>query len=167
MAVSDAPAPEPALGQVLIEVRTTSSPERGERLRELGATVLLDRTGAGDASSREFDVVLDIVGGRALPSFLDRLADNGRMVSVGVVGGHPPADFGMALMRSFQRSRSFGTFSLNTVPANERNRVRAEQLAAAARAELRAVVHDVLPLAAAADAHRRMDAGGRSSAASS
>ncbi|HTJ31717.1 MAG TPA: zinc-binding dehydrogenase [Dactylosporangium sp.] len=138
---------------------TTSSPERGKRLRELGATVLLDRSGDGDALSREFDVVLDIIGGHAVPSFIDRLADNGRMVSIGVVGGHPPADFGMALMRSFQRSRSFGTFSLNTVPTDERNRIRAEQFAAATRGELRAVVHDVLPLTAAADAHRRIDAG--------
>jgi len=121
--------------------------------------VLLDRSGDGDALSREFDVVLDIIGGHAVPSFIDRLADNGRMVSIGVVGGHPPADFGMALMRSFQRSRSFGTFSLNTVPTDERNRIRAEQFAAATRGELRAVVHDVLPLTAAADAHRRIDAG--------
>ncbi|MFD0579547.1 zinc-binding dehydrogenase [Dactylosporangium darangshiense] len=121
--------------------------------------MLLDRSGDGDALSREFDVVLDIIGGHAVPSFIDRLADNGRMVSIGVVGGYPPADFGMALMRSFQRSRSFGTFSLNTVPTDERNRIRAEQFAAAARGELRAVVHDVLPLTAAADAHRRIESG--------
>jgi NADPH2:quinone reductase len=138
---------------------TTSSPERGKRLRELGATVVLDRSGDGDAPAAEFDVVLDVIGGDALPSFLDRLADNGRLVSIGIVGGPPPADFGMALMRSYQRSRSFGTFSLNTVPIGERNRIRGQQLAAAARGELRPVVHDVLPLTEAAGAHRRMDAG--------
>lgn len=139
---------------------TTSSPERGVRLRELGATVVLDRSGAGGGAPVDgFDVVLDVVGGPALPAFLDRLADNGRMVSVGVVGGHPPADFGMALMRTFQRSRSFATFSLSTVPIAERNRIRAEQFAAAARGELHGLVHDVLPLTDAADAHRRMDAG--------
>lgn len=138
---------------------TTSSPERGKLLRELGATVVLDRAGAGDQPPTDFDVILDVIGGPALPSFIDRLADNGRLVSVGVVGGHPPADFGMTLMSSFQRSRSFATFSLNTVPVPERNRVRAAQFAAAARGELRAVVHDVRPLAEAAEAHRRMDAG--------
>lgn len=148
-----------ALGGVGPIAVTTSSSERGTRLRELGATVLLDRSGDGDAPPREFDVILDVIGGPALPSFIDRLADNGRLVAIGIVGGHPPADFGMALMRSFQRSRSFGTFSLNTVPTAERNRIRAEQFAAAARGELRAVVHDVLALTAAADAHRRMDLG--------
>jgi len=139
---------------------TTSSPERGKRLRELGATVVLDRAGAGDpADPAEFDVVLDIIGGPAVPSFVERLADNGRMVTLGAVDGFPPADFGSALIRSFRRSLSFGTFSLDTVAVGERNRVRAEHFAAAARGELRAVVHDVLPLAEAAGAHHRMDAG--------
>ncbi|MEA9986579.1 zinc-binding dehydrogenase [Subtercola sp. RTI3] len=151
---------------------TTSSPERGDRLRALGATDALDRDGNGNSKSNsvagtdgstgaphEFDVVIDVVGGEALPSFFDRLAPNGRFVSVGIVAGYPPADFGMPLMRGFQRSLSFATFSLNTVPIAERNRVRSEQFEAAARGELVAVVHDVLPLAQAADAHRRMDAG--------
>jgi len=80
-------------------------------------------------------------------------------VAVGVVGGYPPADFGMTLMQDFQRSVSFATFSMNTVPIPERNRNRADQFEAAARGELHAVVHDVLPLDQAADAHRRMDEG--------
>ncbi|WP_436532011.1 zinc-binding dehydrogenase [Actinoplanes sp. HUAS TT8] len=135
---------------------TTSSPERGKRLRQLGATTVLDRSGE---TGGEFDVILDIVGGAGLPGFLDRLADNGRLVAVGVVGGYPPADFGMSLMRAFQRSRSFATFSLNTVPVPARNAVRADELAAAARGDLLPVVHDVLDLSEAAQAHRRMDAG--------
>src|SRR4051812_19116928 len=135
---------------------TTSSPARGERLRTLGATKVLDRSGA---TPDEFDVVLDIVGGPVMPSFLDRLADNGRLVSVGVVGGYPPEDFGMKLMTSFQRSRSFATFSLNTVPEPARNAVREAQFAAASRGEVTAVVHDVLPLRDAAEAHRRTDEG--------
>jgi NADPH2:quinone reductase len=140
---------------------TAASSSRGELLRELGATDVLDRSGKAyfPPAPAEFDVVLDIVGGRDMPAFIDRLASNGRMVSVGVVAGHPPDDFGMRLLRSFQRSRSYATFSLDTVPEDARNRVRAEQFAAAARGELRAVVHDVLPLDDAAGAHRRMDAG--------
>jgi NADPH:quinone reductase-like Zn-dependent oxidoreductase len=145
---------------------TTSSPERGERLRALGATYALDRDGkdcgpgtVSPPDPTEFDVIIDVVGGQHLPAFLERLAPNGRLVSVGVVAGYPPADFGMSLLRSFQRSLSFATFSLNTVPVPERNRVRTAQFAAAARGELTAVVHDVLPLARAAEAHHRMDAG--------
>lgn len=142
-------------GQIAV---TTSSPDRGKRLRELGATVVLDRAGEGEVTDG-FDVVLDLVGGAGMPSFLERLADNGRMVSLGVVGGFPPADFGSALLRSFRRSLSYGTLSLDTVPVEQRNRVRAENLAATAHGTLKAVVHDVLTLDEAADAHRRMDAG--------
>jgi NADPH:quinone reductase-like Zn-dependent oxidoreductase len=145
---------------------TTSSLERGRRLRTLGATRVLDRSGEtgepgepGEPGSDRYDVVVDIVGGAAVPSFIDRLAPNGRMVSVGVVGGYPPSDFGMSLMRAFQRSLSFATFSLDTVPIPERNLIRAEQFEAAARGDLQSIVHDVMPLDRAADAHRRMDAG--------
>lgn len=139
---------------------TTSSPQRGRRLRDLGATHVLDRAGEGDpAAPKSFDVIIDIVGGAGLPGFIDRLAPNGRMVVVGVVGGLPPADFGMRLMGAFQQSRSIATFSLNTVPASVTAAVRAEQFAAAVRGELHAVVHEVLPLELAAEAHRQMDLG--------
>lgn len=134
---------------------TTSSPqsERGRRLRELGATHVLDRQGHGDES---YDVIIDVVAGRDLPIFLDRLRPNGRLVIVGAVGGQPPADFGAGLMAAFQRSLSVATFSAATVATEARQRVRAEQFA---RSDLRAVVHDVLPLDQAAEAHRRMDRG--------
>jgi NADPH:quinone reductase-like Zn-dependent oxidoreductase len=76
-----------------------------------------------------------------------------------MVAGLPPADFGMRLMGAFQQSRSFSTFSLDTVPSPARVAARAEQFAAAVRGELHAVVHEVLPLEQAADAHRARDAG--------
>ena len=102
---------------------TTSSPERGRRLRELGATHVLDRDGDGDATApTSHDVIIDIVGGPALPAFIDRLAPNGRLVLVGAVAGLPPADFGRRLLRAFQQSRSFATFSLDTVPASRARR---------------------------------------------
>ncbi|MEV0355089.1 zinc-binding dehydrogenase [Nocardia sp. NPDC050697] len=135
---------------------TTSSPERGQRLRALGATRVLDRAGTGGA---DFDVIIDVVAGPALPEFLDKLAPNGRLVAVGVVAGYPPADFGTTLLRGFQRSLSFATFSAGTVDPAARRAVRAGQFAAAARGELAAVVHEVLPLEQAALAHHRMDAG--------
>lgn len=135
---------------------TTSSKERGARLRELGATRVYDRAGTGAGG---FDVIIDVVAGAHLPDFLTMLNSNGRLVVVGVVGGLPPVDFGSVLLSAFQRSLSFATFSANTVPAAQLRAVRETQFAAAARGELRAVVHDVLPLAQAAAAHRRMDAG--------
>lgn len=139
---------------------TTSSQERGSRLQALGATHVLDRAGHGDpAAPAFFDVVLDVVGGLGLPIFLDRLAPDGRLVAVGMVARFPPAEFGMRLLDAFQQSRSFATFSLSTVPVADRDQVRAESFAAAARGQLAAVVDDVLPLGSAAEAHRRMDAG--------
>ncbi|WP_423463594.1 zinc-binding dehydrogenase [Promicromonospora sp. MS192] len=138
---------------------TTSSADRGERLRGFGATHVLDRSGAGPDSPAAYDVIVDIVGGPDIPEFIDRLAPNGRMVVVGAIAGMPPADFGERLIGSFRRSLSFATFSLDTVPVPARNAVRAEQLAAAARGDLHAVVHDVLPLDQASTAHQLMDDG--------
>ncbi|MGV9679904.1 zinc-binding dehydrogenase [Nocardia sp. NPDC003482] len=136
---------------------TTSSAERGARLRALGATEVLDRSGSGAESG--YDVVIDLVGGSELPSFLARLAPNGRMVALGVVGGFPPPDFGAAILAAFRRSISFGTFSADTVPTADLHAVRIEQFGAVARGELRSVVHEVLPLDRAALAHAKMDAG--------
>ncbi|MFD8566938.1 zinc-binding dehydrogenase [Streptomyces sp. NPDC059639] len=138
---------------------TTSSAERGARLRDLGATHVLDRSGAGDDVPKGFDVVVDVVAGPQLPSFLDRLNPNGRYVAVGVVGGQPPADFGTRLMDAFRASLSFATLSTDTVPGPDRQAVRAAQFTAAAHGELRTVVHEILPLGRAAAAHRAMDAG--------
>ncbi|MGY5012124.1 zinc-dependent alcohol dehydrogenase family protein [Streptomyces sp. 900105755] len=139
---------------------TTSSAERGGRLRDLGATHVVGRSGEGgpDAPSG-FDVVIDVVGGPQLPLFLDRLNSNGRYVAVGVVGGQPPADFGTRLMDAFRRSLSFATFSSDTVPGPDRQAVRSSQFADAARGDLRTVVHETLPLDRAVPAHRAMDAG--------
>jgi len=139
---------------------TTSSAQRGARLRELGATHVLDRSGVADTDVPSgFDVVIDVVGGSQVPVFLDRLNDNGRYVAVGVVGGQPPADFGMRLMGAFRRSLSFATFSSDTVPGAERRTVRSAQFDDAVRGDLRTVVHEVLPLRQAALAHHAMDAG--------
>ncbi|WP_031099830.1 MULTISPECIES: zinc-dependent alcohol dehydrogenase family protein [unclassified Streptomyces] len=139
---------------------TTSSVERGARMRDLGATHVLDRAGEGGPDAPAgFDVVIDVVGGPQLPYFLDRLNSNGRYVAVGVVGGQPPADFGMRLMDAFRRSLSFATFSSDTVPGPDRQAVRSSQFADAAHGNLRTVVHEVLPLDRAVLAHRAMDAG--------
>ncbi|MEU1790802.1 zinc-dependent alcohol dehydrogenase family protein [Streptomyces sparsogenes] len=139
---------------------TTSSAQRGDRLRDLGATHVLDRAGAGDKDAPEgYDIIIDIVAGTDMPSFFARLNPNGRMVAVGAVAGLPPADFGAKMLTAFQKSLSFATFSANTVAAPDLRGVRAEQFAAAARGELRTVVHELLPLEQAVLAHRKMDAG--------
>ncbi|SNT54048.1 NADPH:quinone reductase [Actinacidiphila glaucinigra] len=139
---------------------TASSARRGERLRRLGATHVLDRSGGGgDDAPAGYDVIIDVVAGKDMPSFFDRLNPNGRMVAVGAVGGQPPADFGTKIMASFRKSMSFATFSTATVPPADLGAVRGEQFAAAGRGEIETVVHEVLPLDAAVLAHRKMAAG--------
>ncbi|WP_425412459.1 zinc-binding dehydrogenase [Lentzea jiangxiensis] len=135
---------------------TTSSAARGERLRVLGATRVLGRSGATDDG---YDVVVDVVAGQDLPSFLDRLNPNGRLVVVGAVAGPPPGDVSARMMAAFRKSLSFSTFSADSVSGEDRRTVGAAQFAAAVRGELRAVVHETLPLEQAALAHRKMDAG--------
>ncbi|MER6694319.1 zinc-binding dehydrogenase [Streptomyces minutiscleroticus] len=141
-------------------VVTTSSAERGARLRDLGATHVLDRSGGGGPDAPAgFDVVIDVVGGPRLPLFLDRLNPGGRYVALGVVGGQPPADFGMRLLDAFRKSLSFAVFSSDTVPVPEKQAVRSSQFADAAQGNLRTVVHEVLPLDQVVSAHRAMDEG--------
>lgn len=139
---------------------TTSSADRGDRLRTLGATHILDRLGRGDADAPpSYDVIIDIVAGADLPSFFTELAPNGRMVVVGVMAGTPPADFGTAMITNFQKSMSFATFSADTVPLPARAAATATLFAAADRGELKAVVHEVLPLDQAVSAHQKIEAG--------
>lgn len=94
-----------------------------------------------------------------MADFIDRLAPNGRMVVVGVVAGMPPADFGMRFMHTFRQSRSFATFSLDTVPIGTRKRTRSELFDAAVTGRPHPVVHEVMRLDQAAEAHRLMDGG--------
>ncbi len=139
---------------------TTSSAERGERLRKLGATHVLDRSGEGDDSApAAYDVIIDIVAGAGLPSLFAKLNPNGRLVGVGAVAGFPPADFGMELFAAFRKSLSFAVFSADSVPHDDRRTATAGLLAAAGRGELESVVHEVLPLEQATTAHRKMVAG--------
>ena len=148
---------------------TTSSTDRADRLRKLGATHVLTRSGdrderdensePGEESPAAYDVIIDIVSGPDLPKFFSKLNPNGRLVAVGAVGGFPAPDFGTEMIAAFQRSLSFATFSADTVPNAARRAATADLFAAALRGELRAVVHKVLPLDQAASAHRKMESG--------
>ncbi|MFJ4849529.1 zinc-binding dehydrogenase [Streptomyces sp. NPDC088733] len=149
-----------AVGGAAAVAVTTSSAERGERLRRLGATHVLDRSGDGGTDAPGgYDVILDVAAGKDMASFFDRLNPNGRMVAVGAVAGRPPADFGTRIMAAFQKSMSFAAFSAATVPEADLRARRGELFAAAGRGEVEAVVHELLPLDKAELAHRKMDAG--------
>jgi NADPH:quinone reductase len=139
---------------------TTSSARRGELLRKVGATHVLDRSGAGDATAPPaYDVIFDVVAGPELPVFLDKLRPNGRLVAVGAIAGPPPAALSAALMANFRKSLSFAIFSADSVSPAERRTVRTEQFAAAADGRMPLVIHEELPLDDAAPAHQKMQDG--------
>jgi NADPH:quinone reductase-like Zn-dependent oxidoreductase len=138
---------------------TTSSAERGDRLRQLGATHILDRSGNGENAPAGYDVIIDIVAGADMPSYFAKLNANGRLVAIGVVGGFPPPDFAVTMMAAFQKSLTFSTFSASTVSEPDKHAATANLFAAASRGELQMVVHDVFPLDRAVLAHQTMEAG--------
>ncbi|WP_019625910.1 zinc-binding dehydrogenase [Thioalkalivibrio sp. ALJT] len=112
---------------------------------------------------RGFDIVLDTVGGDVFREGLSRLAYGGDLVTLLA----PPADTDWNPARLRNPSISL-ELMLTPMLEGDRRRSRhqatlvAEGLARLASGRLQVNVEDSLPLAAAAEAHRRIEAGGRS-----
>jgi NADPH:quinone reductase len=109
---------------------------------------------------RGVDIVLDMVGGDYLPRNLDCLAEDGRHVSIAVQRGtKSELDIAWLMMRRLTLTGS----TLRPRPA-EFKALLADEIARevwplAAEGKLKPVIDSVLPLADAAEAHRRMEAG--------
>jgi putative PIG3 family NAD(P)H quinone oxidoreductase len=146
---------------------TCGSDEKCARAEALGAAKAVNYRDADFVEAvqqftggRGVDVVLDMVGGDYLPRNLQCLAEDGRHVSIAVQGGATAQVNIGAIMRrrltltgSTLRPRSVAFKSLvaeellrNVWPLVEAGR-------------LKPVIDTTFPLAAAADAHRRMEAG--------
>ena len=146
---------------------TASTIERGNRLRQLGATHVLDRNGESweDESTAlapaGYDIILDLVAGPNMPSFVAKLKPNGRLVAVGALAGRPPPTLVDTLFASFHNSLSSAVFSANAdcVSEADRRSVTAELFAAAIRGEVKAIIHQVLPLEQAVIAHEKLVSG--------
>jgi putative PIG3 family NAD(P)H quinone oxidoreductase len=143
------------------------SPERLGRLLELGATAALPLGDELPSRARELtggrgvDLVVDLVGGDALATHLECLAERGRLVLVGLLGG---GRAGLDLSRLMRRR-------LRVIGSVLRPRSRGEKaiLVAAFRdyalprlgdGRLRAVVDRVVPFAQIADAYAALEGGG-------
>ncbi|GJF28986.1 NAD(P)H quinone oxidoreductase [Kitasatospora sp. NE20-6] len=147
---------------------TAGSREKLARCAELGADVLIDyreqdfvealreATGGGGA-----DVILDIMGARYLQRNVDALAVNGRLVIIGLQGGVK----GEIDLNSLLRKRAA------VVATNLRGRPLEEKAAIVAAVRehvwplvesgvVRPVVHGVLPVEDAAEAHRLVERSG-------
>jgi len=104
-------------------------------------------------------LVLDTVGAAYLPANLELLAERGRLVQLGLLAGRRARlDLGVLLTK---RLSVYGSV-LRSRPTHERRALiddaRRELLPRFADGSLRPVIDDVLPMSAAADAHRRLAA---------
>ena len=142
-----------------IVTASTSSARWVARLRELGASHVVDRTGVGydEEIVHGYDVIIDPVAGSDLLTFTNRLNDNGRLVLTGIAGGLPPAEFANALITP--RSLTFSLLSLDTVAMAERQSALREIFAEASRGGLTPVIHETLDLERARDAHAILEGG--------
>lgn len=109
---------------------------------------------------RGVDIVLDMVGGDYLPRNLDCLAEEGRHVSIAVQRG---ATAELAIPKVMQRRLTLTGSTLRPRPTAFKSLV-ADELAGSVwpfveQGRLKPVIHATFPLAAAADAHRTMEAG--------
>ena len=158
-----------ALGR-LFDVKiivTCGSDEKCARAEALGAAHAINYKAADFVAEtkrltdgRGVDIVLDMVGGDYLPRNMDCLVEDGRHVSIAVQGG-AKAEINIArlmqrrlvLTGSTLRPRSV---TFKSLVAEELRRVVWPFVEAG---ELKPVIDSVFPLADAAGAHRRMDAG--------
>lgn len=138
---------------------TAGSDEKCARCIEHGADVAINyRTEDFVEKARGVDVILDHIGARYLARDLDAAAAGGRIVVIGSMGGERKSeiDVGSLLMKRLQIIGS----TLRARPVEEKAAIVAAFLerfgADLEEARIRPIVHSILPLERAAEAHRLM-----------
>ena len=134
---------------------------------ELGASVAIDyRTQdfvevvRGATGGAGVDVILDIVGGEYLPRNLRCLAMNGRLVQIGLMGGSR-AEIDLAAVLQRRLTITGSTLRARTVEEKSAlaRDVETHVWPWLAEGKVAPVIDRTFPLAAAADAHRRLESG--------
>ena len=151
----------------LTVIATAGSEEKCAAIRELGADLAIDyktqdfveevKTFTGD---KGVNVVLDMVSGDYVPRNLHCLAEDGRHVTIAVLGGLK-ATIDMALV---MRKRLTLTGSTLRARSNAFKALLADEIARTAwpliaDGTIRPVMDQTFPLAKVAEAHRRMEQG--------
>ncbi|MDM7855201.1 NAD(P)H-quinone oxidoreductase [Cellulomonas alba] len=146
---------------------TAGGAERVARVRELGADVVLDHRAPGLADrvlaatdGRGVDVVLDVLGAGGLAQNLAVLADDGRLVVIGLQQGRR-GELDLSLLLA-KRAAVIGTM-LRSRPHHQKaaivDGVRRHAWPLVGSRAVRPVVHAVLPFDRAPEAHRLLETG--------
>jgi NADPH:quinone reductase-like Zn-dependent oxidoreductase len=135
-------------------IATASTRAKLDRARELGADHLVDSTADVLAAVKQVtgrrgaDAVIDSVGGEVFVTSLRAVRPGGRVVTCGATAGfHPAIDLRHVFFRQVE--------VLGSTMASKADLLAVLGHVAAGR--LRPIVHEVLPLARAADAHRLLE----------
>jgi putative PIG3 family NAD(P)H quinone oxidoreductase len=139
---------------------TAGSEEKCRRCLAHGADVAIDyRAEDFVEKARGVNVILDHIGARYLPRDLDALAVDGRVVIIGSMGGLRTAEIDVAQLLG-KRAQILGS-TLRARPVEEKASLVAAFLvrfgADLEAGRIRPVVHTVLPLERAEEAHRLME----------
>jgi putative PIG3 family NAD(P)H quinone oxidoreductase len=145
---------------------TAGTKEKLDSCRELGADILINykdedfvQALANATSGHGADVILDIMGASYLSKNVDALAADGRLVIIGMMGG---AKAELNLGKLMAKRASVLSTTLRARPANQK-----AEIVAAVRQNawplvesgvIRPIVHQILPLSDAPEAHRIMTA---------
>jgi putative PIG3 family NAD(P)H quinone oxidoreductase len=140
---------------------TAGSREKCERCLAHGADVAIDyREEDFVEKARGANVILDHIGARYLPRDLEAVATDGRIVVIGSMGGERTAEIDVVKLLG-KRAQLIGS-TLRSRPAAEKAAIVAafrERFGADLDAgRVRPVVHAVLPLERAGEAHDLMEA---------
>jgi len=145
---------------------TAGSDEKCRACEDLGAKQAINYRSADFVEAvlqltdgKGVDLILDIVGGSYIGRNLEALAFDGRLVVIGFMGSEPtaPVDFRRVLGRRLTITGSL----LRPRSVEEKGQIasalRTEILPLLDRGAVKPVIHRILPLAEAAEAHRLME----------
>jgi putative PIG3 family NAD(P)H quinone oxidoreductase len=149
---------------------TAGAPDRLERCRELGADIAIDYHDDIPAELKKAtdghgaDVILDNIGAKGLAANLDALADDGRLMIIGMQGGVKAE---LNINKLLHKRASITAMSLRGRPVHGPNGkgaivagVREQVWPMIAEGRVRPVVHGTVPMQDAREAHRLLDEGG-------
>ena len=146
---------------------TAGSPDKCRACERLGAVRAIDYRVEDFVAAvhtatngRGVDVVLDIIGGDYTPRNLECLARDGRLVQIGVMGGETTT---ISLRRLLMNRLTITGSTLRIRTPREKGAIAAalerEIWPLIVSGAVRPLIDGVFPLAAASDAHRRLESG--------